>query len=72
LYITQQIDKINIFQSVVKNLSDSYDKIIAFNSAESKNLKFNGVNGPIQGTDAYATADVYKNGLASTFPFTGR
>jgi hypothetical protein len=46
--------------------------MIAFNSAESKNLKFNGVNGPVQGTDTYATADVYKNGLASTYPFTGR
>ncbi len=47
-------------------------KWLLSNSAESKNLKFNGVNGPVQGTDTYATADVYKNGLASTYPFTGR
>jgi DUF4097 and DUF4098 domain-containing protein YvlB len=52
-------------------LSDSYDKIISFNSSETKNLKFNGVNGPVQVTGVYATDDVYKNGLASSFPFYG-
>ncbi|GMO13641.1 MAG: hypothetical protein Ta2E_03280 [Mycoplasmoidaceae bacterium] len=71
--ITQKIDAIGIYKTVIKNIDESYGKLKAFNSTESANLHSQGEGAPsaaVNNQTIYHTYDVYKNGLTSRFSFS--